>query len=155
MHIRDAARGHHQCDVVRDELEGVAIGGDDRGLHAGLVGSRRQRGDHVVGLPAFELEISVAKGFDDRSEVGELLREQARHRLPFDLVRVEQLVAVDGPRVPGNRDPLRLVVGKQLEEHVREAEEGVGREALARRELLGQREEGAVREVVSVDEEEL
>ena len=62
---------------------------------------------------------------------------------------------VHRPRVPGDRDALRPVVGEQLEEHVREAEQGVRREAFARRELLGQREEGAVGEVVSVDEEEL
>ena len=60
-----------------------------------------------------------------------------------------------GPRVPGDRDALRPVVGEQLEEHVREAEQRVGGEALARRQLLGQREERAVGEVVAVDEEEL
>ena len=58
-------------------------------------------------------------------------------------------------RVPRDRDPLRPVVGEQLEEHVREAEERVRREAVARRELLRQREKGAVGEVVAVDEEEL
>src|SRR5438128_2142167 len=52
-------------------------------------------------------------------------------------------------------DTLRPVVREQLEEHVREAEQRVRREALARRELLGEREEGAVGEVVAVDEEEL
>src|SRR5262249_23728709 len=46
-------------------------------------------------------------------------------------------------------------VREQLEEHVREAEQRVRREALAGRELLWQREERAVREVVAVDEEEV
>ena len=58
-------------------------------------------------------------------------------------------------RVPRDGDALRLVVGEQLEEHVREPEQRVRREAVARRELLGEREEGPVREVVAVDEEEL
>ena len=60
-----------------------------------------------------------------------------------------------GPRVPGDGDALRPVVREQLEEHVREPEQRAGREALARRELLGEREVGAVGEVVAVDEEEL
>ena len=62
---------------------------------------------------------------------------------------------MDGPRVPGDGDALRPVVGEQLEEHVREAEQRVRREALARRQLLREREEGPVGEVVAVDEEEL
>src|SRR5205823_5991178 len=44
---------------------------------------------------------------------------------------------------------------EQLEEHVREAEERAGGKALARGQLLGEREVGAVGEVVAVDEEEL
>src|SRR5204863_10177699 len=64
-------------------------------------------------------------------------------------------LAVDRPHVPGNGDALRPVVRQQLEEHVREPEQRVRREALARRKLLRQREEGAIGEVVAVDEEEL
>ena len=153
--VGDAARGHHQRDVVGDELEGVAVGRDDRRLDPGLVGAVRERGDHVVGLPALELEVAVAEGLDDRPEVRELLPQQVRHRLALDLVGLEQLGPVHGPRVPGDGDALRPVVGEQLEEHVREAEQRVRREALARRQLLRQRVEGAVGEVVAVDEEEL
>jgi hypothetical protein len=36
-----------------------------------------------------------------------------------------------------DRDALRPVVGQELEEHVREAEQRVRREALARRQLSG------------------
>src|SRR4029453_13356860 len=73
---------------------------------------------------------------------------------PLDLVRLEQLVAVDRPHVPGDGDSLRPVVRQQLEEHVREPEQGVSREALARCKLLRKREEGAIGEVVAIDEEE-
>ena len=59
------------------------------------------------------------------------------------------------PRVPRHGDAARPVVGEQLEEHVREAEERVRRLAVGRLQLLGEREERAVREVVAVDEEEL
>ncbi len=64
-------------------------------------------------------------------------------------------MAVHRAGVPGNRDSLRLVVGKQLEQHVREAQKGVGRKAFRRRKLLREREVRAVRKVVSIDEEEL
>ena len=62
---------------------------------------------------------------------------------------------MDGPRVPGDRDAARAVVGEQLEEHVPEAEQRVRGQPVARRELLRQREERAVGEVVAVDEEQL
>src|SRR6185437_12070382 len=91
----------------------------------------------------------------DRTKVRELLGEQIRHRLPLDLVGIEQLMPVHRPGVPGYGDALRPVVRKQLEQHVREAEQSVRREALACRELLGEREESAIGEVVSVDEKEL
>ena len=157
--VAHAARRHHQADVLRDELERVAVGRDDARPDPLLVGARRERRDHVVGLPALELEVPVAERGDDRPEVRELLAEQVRHRpaalLVDDLDRLGLRVAVHRAGVPGDRDALRPVVGEQLEEHVREAEQRVRGEALARRELLGQREERAVREVVAVDEEEL
>ena len=153
--VRDPARRHHQRHVVGDELERVAVGGDDGRLDPRLVGLRRERGDDVVRLPALELEVAVAERLDDRPEVRELLAQEIRHRPALRLVVLRDGGAVHGPGVPGDGDALRLVVGEELEEHVREAEQRVRREALARRQLLGQREEGAVGEVVAVDEEEL
>ena len=74
--VGDAARRHHQDDVRRAELEGVAVGGDDGRLHARLVRPRRQRRDHVVRLPALELEVAIAERLDDRAEVRELLAQE-------------------------------------------------------------------------------
>ena len=128
--VRDAARRHHQADVLRAELERVAVGRDDAGLDPRLVGARGERRDHVVGLPALELEVPVAERLDDRAEVRELLAQEVGHRPPLGLVLRRQLRAVHGPRVPGDRDALRPVVGEQLEEHVGEAEQRVRREAL-------------------------
>src|SRR5581483_10239854 len=88
-------------------------------------------------------------------EEGELLAEQVGHRPPLRLVRLRQLRSVHRSRVPGDGDPLRPVVGEQLEEHVRESEQGVRREPLARRQLLGEREVRPIGEVVAVDEEQL
>ena len=159
VHVADAARRHHQANVLGDELERVAVGRDDARLDPLLVGACREGRDHVVGLPALELEIAVAERLDDRPQVGELLAEQVRHRpaalLVDDLDGLRLRGAVHWTRVPRDRDALRPVVGEQLEEHVGEAEQRVGREALTGRELLGQREERAVGEVVAVDEEKL
>ena len=157
--VRDAARGHHQGHVLGAELERVAIGRDDARLDAGLVGARRDRGDDVVGLPPLELEVAVAESLDDRAEVRELLAQEVRHRLAPLLVD-----DIDGfrggstvyrPRIPGDRDATWPVVGEQLEEHVPEPEECIRRQAVTRRELLRQREERAVGEVVAIDEEQL
>jgi hypothetical protein len=155
VHVGDAPRGHHQADVVGDELERVAVGGDDACPDAGFVGAGGKRRDHVVRLPALELEVAVAERLDDGTEVGELLLQQSRHGTALGLVLLGQLVPVHGPRIPRDRDALGTVVGEQLEEHVREAEQGVRGEALGRRQLLGEREEGPVGEVVAVDEEQL
>src|SRR4029450_564417 len=59
------------------------------------------------------------------------------------------------PRVPRDGDPFRPVVREQLEEHVREAEQGVRRHALARRQLLRQCEVGPIRPCVAAAEEAL
>src|SRR5919201_432941 len=45
VNVGDAARGHHQRDVVGDKLERVAVGRDDGRLDSGLVGAGRQRRD--------------------------------------------------------------------------------------------------------------
>ena len=159
VHIRDAAWRHHQRDVRRAELEGVAVGRDDRRLHARLVGARGERRDHVIRLPALELQVAVAERLHDRLEMRELLAQQVGHRPAALLVdhipRLRDRRPVGRARVPGDRDALGAVVREQLEEHVREPEEGVGRKAVARRKLLRKREKGAVGEVVAVDEEEL
>ena len=158
--VGDAARRHHQarCSPSR---AGRRRGRSRRRVvfTPGLVGAGRERRDHVVRLPALELEVAVAERLDDRPEVRELLAQEVGHRPPALLVDdvrgLGDRGAVRRARVPGDRDALRPVVGEQLEEHVREAEQRVRREAVARRELLREREEGPVGEVVAVDEEEL
>ena len=68
------------------ELERVAVGRDDRRLDSGLVRAGGERRDHVVRLPALELEVAVAERLDDRPEVRELLAQEIRHRPPALLV---------------------------------------------------------------------
>ena len=133
LDVGDATRGHHQADVGRAELERVPVGRDHAGADPGPVGARRERRDHVVGLPALELEVHVAERLDDRAEVRELLAQQARHLLALGLVGLGDLLAVHGAGVPGDRDALRPVVNEQLEQHVHEPEQRVRREPSCRR----------------------
>jgi hypothetical protein len=155
VHVCDPARGHHQRHVLAAELERVAVGRHDARPDPGLVGARCERRDHVVRLPPLELEVRVAERLDDRAEVRELLAEEVGHRPAAFLVRLGDLDPVRRPRVPGDRYAARAVVGEELEEHVREPEQRVRRLPVGRLQLLGEREEGAVGEVVAVDEEQL
>ncbi len=95
---------------------------------------RGERRDHVVRLPALELEVPVAERLDDRPKVRELLAQEVGHRLAALLVdhldRLGGGGAVHRPRVPGDGDALRLVVGEELEQHVREPEQRARRKAL-------------------------
>ena len=73
VHVRDSTRGHHQADVLRAQLKRVPVGRDNAGLDASLVGAGCESGDHVVRLPALELQVLVPEGLDDGPEMGELL----------------------------------------------------------------------------------
>ena len=59
--VRDAPRRHHQRDVLAAELERVAVGRDDARADPRLVRARRERRDHVVRLPALELEVRSSR----------------------------------------------------------------------------------------------
>ena len=101
LNVCDPARGHHQADVVRAELERIAVGRDHAGADALGVGARRERGDHVVGFPPLELEVPVAERLDERPEARELLPQEIRHRpaafLVDDVARLGQLLPVHRP----------------------------------------------------------
>ena len=155
LDVRDPSGSHHQAHVLGAELERVAIRRDDARSHTGGVGPSGEGRDHVVGLPALELEVPVTEGLDDRPEMRELLAQQVGHRASLGLVLLRHLLAVNRPGVPGHRNALRLIVDEELEEHVHEAEQSVRRKSLGGRELLGEREVGPVGEVVAVDQEEL
>ena len=154
VHVGHAARREQHADVLGDELEGVAVVRDHAGGDPLLVRAQAERADHVVGLVALELDVAVPERLDQRAQVRLLLLEQRRRRLARGLVAREALQTVHGPRVPGHDHALRVVVGEQAHEHVGEAEQRVRREAVGRRELLGQRVVGPVGERVAVDQEQ-
>ena len=58
--LRDPAHRVQQGGLRPDELEGVAVSGDDEHLHAGGDGLRGERGDDVVGLVAGDRDVRDA-----------------------------------------------------------------------------------------------
>ena len=114
-----------------------------------------ERGDHVVGLVARNLQVLVAEGLDQRVQVRPLLRQQVGALPAAGLVLLVDLLAPGHARVPDHERGLDAVLGEDLHEHRGEAEDRVRREALRGGDRLGQGEEGAEDEAVPVDQEEL
>jgi hypothetical protein len=134
--------------------ERVAIGRDDARGDRLLVAEPGERPDDVVRLAPDDAEVAVAEGLDELREEGPLLLEQLRRRLARALVARVQLEALGGLFVPADDHAGGLVVLQQLHQHAGEAEQGAGRKAVARREVLRQCVVRAVRQRVAVDEEE-
>ena len=107
LRLGDPARGAHHPHPVADQLVGVAVAGDDHHLDPLLARLSRQRGDHVVGLEAVDLDVGVAEGLDQRHQVRPLLAQQVRARFALGLVEVVGDLAPGHPRVPGDDDALR------------------------------------------------
>ena len=104
--LGDAARGAHHPHSLADQLVGVAVAGDDHHLDPLLAGLAGQRGDHVVGLVALDLDVGVAEGVDQRHQVRPLLAQQVGPRFALGLVEVVGDLAPRHPRVPGDDDAL-------------------------------------------------
>ena len=153
LDVGDAAARRHHPDVVADELQGVAVAGHDDRAHAFALRRRGERAEDVVGLVPRLDQVHETEGIDQVGEARPLLREQVRHLRPVRLVVLELLVAEGllGP-VPGDDDARRTVLGDDLEEHLAEPEQGVGREAVGGRDRIGQGEEGAKGEARAVEE---
>ena len=103
--VGDAAPGGEDADPLGDELEGVAVAGEDDDALPGGVGAGRQRADHVVGLEARQLGVDEAEGLHHRAEVRLLLAQKVRGRGPPGLVLLVALLAERPPRrVPADDD---------------------------------------------------
>jgi hypothetical protein len=153
--VGDPAAGRHHAHAVLHELEEVAVAGHDHHVDPLLVRLARERGDHVVRLVALDAHVRVAESVHERVEVRPLLLEQVGPLAPPGLVLLVGLEPSGHARVPGHQRRLRPVLGEQLHEHRREAEDRVGGESPGRRDRLREREEGAVHEAVPVDQEQL
>ena len=134
LDVGDAAsRGHHP-DVVVDELQRVAVAGDDDGADALALRRLGERPEDVVGLVARLDQVDEAERLDELGKARPLLREQVGHLRPVRLVVLELLVT-EGllGAVPGDDDARRPVLGDDLEQHLAETEDRVRREAVGRR----------------------
>ena len=155
--VGDAAPGGHDLHARLgvDDLEGVAVAGDDHDRHPGVARAIGDGGDDVVGLEAVDRDVAIAEGVDERLEVRPLLLEQVGPRPARRLVVRRDLLAPRGARVPDDDRRLGPVLGQQLHEHRGEAEDRVGGKAGRGGDRLGQGEERAVGKRVAVDQEEL
>ena len=155
LRLADPFRGAHHPHPLADQLVGVAVAGDDHHLDPLLARLADQRGDHVVGLVALDLDVGVAEGLDQRHQVRPLLAQQVGARFALGLVEVVGDLAARHPRVPGDDDPLRVVLVDDFDQHRGEPVDRVGRPPVAGPDRLRQGEEGPVGERVAVDQEEL
>ncbi len=153
--LGDPARGAHHPDPVADHLVGVAVAGDDHHRDSLLAGLPGQRGDHVVGLVALDLDVGVAEGLDQRHQVRPLLTEQIGTWFALRLVEVVGDLAPRHARIPGDDDPRRPVLVDHLDQHRGKPVDRVGRPPVAGPDRLRQGEERPVGKRVAVDQEEL
>ena len=155
LRLGDAPRGGHHPNPVRDHLVDVPIAGHDHHRDLRFAGLADQGGDHVVRLPALDLDVVEAERLGERPQVRPLLRQQVGPRWPLRLVvRVLEL-ATRHPRVPGHDHRARVVVDQDLGHHRGEAVDRVRRAPVGGRDRLREREERPVGEAVAVDQEQL
>ena len=155
LRVGDAARGGHDPHALVDELVGVAVAGDDHHGDLALLRLHDERGDHVVGLEALDGDVPVAERLDERAQVRPLQLQQVGPARALRLVVGRDLLAARQAGVPHHDGRHLAVVGEDLHEHRREAEDRVRRAPVRGRDRLGEREERAVGERVPVDQEQL
>ena len=155
-HVGDAPHGVDHRHVVGDELEHVAVARDDDDLHAlrGRLG--REGRDDVVRLVARGLDVADLQRVEDLVDQRDLAGElRGRGAAPGLVLRI--LLEPEGlpGQVEGHPDVGRLLVAEHVDEHRREAVDGVGVLSRLGREVLGrQGVERAVCQRVAVEEKE-
>ena len=149
------ARVEHR-DVGADQLERVAVARTDRHAHARGHGLRGERRDDVVGLVALDREHRDREHPQDVLDEVDLAAELVGRRGPVGLVGRERLGPEGLPRdVERHRDVRRLLVAQQVDEHGREAVDGVRRLARRGAEVLRrQGEERPVGQRVPVEQQQ-
>ncbi len=156
LHVGHAAAVVEHGHVVVDELEGVAVAGDDEDVVARRAGLRGEGGDDVVGLVAGGGQVADAERVQHLEDEADLAAELIRGLRPAGLV-LDVLLVPEGRLGPveGHRDPGRLLVPQDVDEHRGEAVDGVGGLARRGREVLHrEREERPVRQRVPVEQQE-
>ncbi len=156
--VGDAALVVEHLDVrVGDELERIAVAGDDHDVDSGRGRLRRQRRDHVVGLDAGpSIVANRERRRAPRGSAAAATRTGRASPATRPCTRSPCLCERCGPRrVERDGDLLRLLVGQHLHQHRREAVDGVGDGARLGREVGRERVERPVRQRMAVEQEQL
>ena len=115
--------------VGRQELEHILIAGDDDDVEPGPFRLVRERADQIVRLVPGLPDSGNIKSFHHAMDVGNLGAHAVRHRRPLRLVVFELRVAQGRPLfVERHDEAIRLLLANNLQQHRREAEDGVGLE---------------------------
>ena len=141
---------------IADELIGVAVTGDDDHVVAprrGLLGSC---GDQVISLETRQFADGDPERVEHLADEPHLLAQRVRRRLPLGLVGRVRLVP-EGRlgTVERHQHLVGALLLHHIDEHRREPEHGVGELPARRRHVLREGEEGAIRQRVAVEQEEL
>ena len=149
-----AARQVHHHPLV-DQLQQVAVAGDDLDPQAFLYRLHGDAAEDVIGLVAFQFQARNAKGVHHLADAHHLRAQVVGHFFPGSLVRREILVAEGVAPVEGYSQIIRLLLFQQAQQHAGEAKHPRGglaiRSRKARTAACREGKEGAVCQGVSVD----
>ena len=155
--VGDAAARRQHTDLVGDQLERVAVAGQDRDPLPRLLGPARQRADQVVGLEPGQFGVDEPERLHQRPEVRPTARETdpaSRHGRPCT-----PGTASCRNVLPGASQQTTTRLGRSsvddLHHHRRQTVERVGRKAVGGRDSVRQRKERPVRQAVAVDQHQL
>ena len=151
--VGDALLGRDDLHVVGGQLVHVSVAREEEHLVALVLAATRERAENVIALPA----LALAHGHVERAEKvlhhGELLVEFGVHGRALRLVLREHLHADERlALVEGADHAIGLERLHELDEHVEEAEERIGRTPVRCAHGLHDRVVGAVHEGVAVDD---
>ena len=153
--VGDPSPVEQDPEAGTDELEEVAVGGDDRRLDPLLGRPDGERADRVVGFVIGDQEHPDPQGLDDLLDQPEL-RPEVLRRLPASglVVGVHRQPGGRLAHVEGHGDQIGSLLREELDEHRREAVHGVRDLTRGGGERARQGEERPVRERMAVEDEE-
>ena len=153
--VTDPPTGVDDTNRASDQLEGVAVTGDDQDLPTVLNGVAGERRDDVISFETLHSKLADLQRLQYLIHQRKLTLEVVRRRFPLRLVFRVSLCAEGLPRdVPRHRDSVRVVVLQQTDKHPRESEHGVGDLPGLGGEVFRKGVKGAVGDRVAVDQGE-
>ena len=156
LRLADAALGVQNRSVLPGELEGIAVAGDEQGLHAHFLALAGEGAQNVVGLKALAFDDAQAHALEQIADDGVLLAQFLGHGLAVGLVAVVE-IGTEGvlAHVESHRRRRGRFLVQHAQKHHHKAVYGVGGRAVRRGHGRGERVKGAVHEAVSVQQHQL